>query len=65
MLRRTWPQCEIFFNGDALVTLGGAIELSNPTLSRGKYIEDLIQGKIQIGDSKSSPVGEIEINPSQ
>ena len=47
MLRRTWANCDVFFNGTTLRAVGGAIELDKPSFSRANYIEDLAKSRWQ------------------
>ena len=40
MLRRIWPQCDLHFHGENLISTGNAFDLQNPPLSRARYIEE-------------------------
>ena len=40
MLRRIWPQCDLHFHGEYLISTGNAFDLQNPPLSRARYIEE-------------------------
>ena len=47
MLRRIWPQCDIYFVNDSLTATGGTVDPSSPIHSRAKYIEDVTNARWQ------------------